>query len=635
MYWTVANRHGSRWNILVCNSIVLLAGGFCEPALAQSQTAKDLVAEPWVTQAEMADPGRPGDRFGHSVALDGNTLVVGAPDAAVGGEQARGEVYVFVRNGTAWTQQTILNASDGAAGDIFGSSVAVSGSTIVVGAPDRTISSNSNQGVAYIFVENGGTWSQQAELTASDGVANDQFGYSVAVSDTTALVGAFQHSVGMHSQQGAAYVFTQNGTVWAQQAELTASDGAPSDWFGGSVGLSGGTAVVGAYFHKVGSNAGQGSAYVFVQDGTQWTQQAELTASDGAEGAFFGFAAGISGGLAVVGSPYLAVDSNQARGAAYVFARNGTVWTQQAELTASDGMSEDLFGNSVSVNGGTAVATSRYHTVGSNPDQGAGYVFVQNGTAWEQQTELIAPDGESQDFLGSSVAVSGSTIVVGDDYKFSGGGAGYVFVPAVFSVSLSPTSLSYGGQALGGVSRAKTVTVTNTGNDTLSFSGISASANFAVSSTTCGATLAASKTCKVNVTFNPTEVGTLTGTLSFTDNAAGSPQTVALSGKGIADVTLTPATAKYAKQKVGTTSTAKSFTLTNNEATSLTGLAISVNGDFAVSATTCGASLAAKAKCTISVTFTPTQTGTRTGQLNVSDSAGNSPQTAELTGTGT
>jgi hypothetical protein len=129
-------------------------------------------------------------------------------------------------------------------------------------------------------------------------------------------------------------------------------------------------------------------------------------------------------------------------------------------------------------------------------------------------------------------------------------------------------------------------------------------------------------------------LGKLTGTLTFTDNAPNSPQTVSLSGTGVEPATLTPAGAAFGTWAVGATSTAKTFVLTNNQTVALTSIAISTTGDFAVSATTCTTSLAAKGKCTINVTFTPTALGTRTGQLNVSDSASNSPQTSTLTGAG-
>ena len=220
-----------------------------------------------------------------------------------------------------------------------------------------------------------------------------------------------------------------------------------------------------------------------------------------------------------------------------------------------------------------------------------------------------------------------------------GAGCGTVFslsvgLSAFPRVTLSTTSLSFGNEVLDETSAAKTVTATSTGSATLDISSITASGNFAISANTCGATLAVKKNCKVSVTFTPKVLGKLTGTLMFTDNAPNSPQAVALSGTGIEPATLTPASATYAAQKVGTTSAAKTFTLTNNQTVTLASVAISTTGEFAVSAKTCTTSLAAKEKCTISVTFTPKATGTRTGKLSVSDSASNSPQTSSLTGTG-
>ena len=183
-------------------------------------------------------------------------------------------------------------------------------------------------------------WTQEAELTASDGAANDEFGAVVAVSDGIAVVGAPYHQVGSNVDQGAAYVFSQNGSTWTQQAELTASDGAAGDELGASVSVSGGIAVVGAYTHDL-----TGAAYVFVQSGATWAQQAELTASDGAAGDRFGAVVAVSGGTAVVGAPYHQVGSNFRQGAAYVFVQGGTTWAQQAELTASNGGAQLLFGS--------------------------------------------------------------------------------------------------------------------------------------------------------------------------------------------------------------------------------------------------------------------------------------------------
>jgi subtilase family serine protease len=201
-------------------------------------------------------------------------------------------------------------------------------------------------------------------------------------------------------------------------------------------------------------------------------------------------------------------------------------------------------------------------------------------------------------------------------------------------VTLTPTSLQFASEVLTKTSAAKTVTLANTGSGTLNISGISTSGDFAVSSTTCGSTLAAGKNCKIKVTFTPTQVGSRTGTLSITDNAGGSPQSVSLSGTGTIAVTLTPASATFPKTTVGTTSAAKTFTLHNKQAVALTSISPSTTGPFSVSATTCGSSLAAGSTCTISVVFQPTQTGAATGTLVVSDSAATSPQVSNLSGTG-
>ena len=541
-----------------------------------------------------------------------------------------------------WIQQAELTPSDGGDYDHFGWSVAISGSTIVVGAvchpgtsTDCAAGYSGGAGAAYVFAESAGTWSQQQELTASDGAPDDWFGNSVAVDGSTVVVGAPHHMVGSNANQGAAYVFMQSGTTWSQQAELTASDGAARDNFGISVAVNGSTAVVAALNHAGGSNASHGAAYVFVQSATTWGQEAELTSSGGATGDNFGRSVAVSGGVVVVGSPGPKfTPSSTYAGAAYVFVQSGTSWSQQVELTASDGAARDNFGISVAVDGSTVLVGALNH----NGAQGAAYVFVQSGTTWSQQAELTASDGgtgEAQ--LGTSVAVSGSEAVAGapwhSDASNKWQGAAYVFAPGAITVAL-PTSVNFANEALDNTSAAKGVALTNTSAGTLNIASITTNGDFAISSTTCGAMLTAGNSCKVNVTFTPAELGALTGTLIFTDNASNSTQTVALSGTGIVQATLNPTSATYAKEKVGTTSAAKTFTLTNNQAVELTSIATSTTGDFAVSATTCGTSLAAKGKCTISMTFTPTATGTRTGQLSVSDSASNSPQVSNPTGTG-
>jgi hypothetical protein len=357
-----------------------------------------------VQQAKLtASDSAPGDGLGDSVAISGSTAVVGASFE----NSQTGAAYVFVRSGTAWSQQAKLTASDGVSFDRFGASVAISGATVVVGADGQ----NNQTGAAYVFVRSGTTWSQQAKLTASDGDTFDDFGYSVAIYGATVVVGTPSENAFV----GAAYVFVHSGTAWHQQAKLTPSDGKRGS-FGNSVAISGSTVVVGAED----KNFNTGAAYVFVRSGTAWHQQARLTASDAAQRSDFGYSVAVSGPAVVVGANHL---SGSGIGAAYVFVRSGTAWSQQAKLTAPGPATFDLFGDSVAIVGSTAV-------VGA-PGQlspGAAYVFVRSGTAWSQQAKLTASDGASRDFFGGSVAIVKSTAVVGAPNNNSATGAAYVYV---------------------------------------------------------------------------------------------------------------------------------------------------------------------------------------------------------------
>jgi hypothetical protein len=201
-------------------------------------------------------------------------------------------------------------------------------------------------------------------------------------------------------------------------------------------------------------------------------------------------------------------------------------------------------------------------------------------------------------------------------------------------VTLSVTSLSFSTTVAGNISAAKTVTLTNKQSMTLSNIGIAASAPFAVASNTCGTSVAAGASCTVGVTFSPTAVGSATGTLTFNDSAIASPQTVSLSGTGSAPVTFSSNSINFSTVRVGTTSSARTVTLTNHLSSALTIAAVSASTGFAVASNTCGASIGAGANCTVGVTFSPTATGPVTGTLTFTDSAVTGPQVVTLSGTG-
>jgi FG-GAP repeat len=355
------------------------------------------------------------DLFGYSVALSGDTAVVGAINDNTPAGSDAGSAYVFVRSGTTWTEQQKLTASDGAFGDFFGYSVALSGDTAVVGTRLDDTPAGTDAGSAYVFVRSGTTWTEQQKLTASDAAAEDIFGSSVAVDGDTAVVGADGNDTPAGTNAGSAYVFVRSGTTWTQQRRLRASDGAAGDFFGISVALDGDTSVVGADGDDTSAGAQAGSAYVFVRSGTTWTQQRRLRASRGADFDFFGNSVALSADTAVVGAAQGDTAGGRDTGSAYVFVRSGTTWTQQQKLTASDRAAFDRFGISVALSGEIAVVGAYFDDTGAGEDTGSAYVFFRSGTTWTQQQKLTASDGAAGDEFGISVALDGDTAVVGAD----------------------------------------------------------------------------------------------------------------------------------------------------------------------------------------------------------------------------
>ncbi len=397
----------------------------------------DLIALDTVNQtAKLVNDGGAYDNFGYSVAISGDTAVVGVPyDSRAAVEQ--GSAYVFVRSGASWTQQARLTANDGSANDAFGWTVAISDNTIAVGAPGNSVAFNT-QGSAYIFTRGGTSWTQQQQLTANDAAAGDLFGSSVAVSGDTVVVGASGDDVNAAGDdRGSAYVFVRGGTNWTQQTRLVSAVSVDA-FFGVSVAVSGDTVVVGAYNDTVGTNLSQGSAYIFIRNGVNWTQQARITGNGGAAADNFGNSVAIDGGTVVVGAFAADVGSNVDQGSAYVFVRSGATWTQQAQLNSANGAADDTFGDGVAISGNNIIVGASGDDIGSNTDQGSAYIFTRSGTSWTQQQQLTANDGTSDDLFGYSVAVSGSNFIAGaygDDIGLKPDqGSAYIFA----SLSTAP-----------------------------------------------------------------------------------------------------------------------------------------------------------------------------------------------------
>ncbi len=367
--------------------------------------------------------GAAGDQFGASVAISGSYAIVGAWQDDDNGSQS-GSAYIFSYDGSSWTQQAKLVANDGTSSDLFGSSVALSGNYAIVGANGY----NSRSGAAYIFFYDGTSWTQQAKLMASNGYGGvfDEFGSSVALSGDYAIIGAYKDD-DKGSQSGSAYIFHYDGSSWIQQTQLTASDGSTGDYFGAAVSISGNHAIVGARRNSDSANW-SGAAYIFSYDGSSWTQQAKLTALDQAASDFFGSSVAILGNKAIIGA--LGNDNNGlSTGSAYIFSYDGSSWTQQAKLAATDGADFDSFGKSVAISGNYAIVGA-YRDDDHGSESGSAYIFHYNGSNWDQEAKLTALDGAVDDYFGVSVAILGDHAIVGarrDDDNGGNSGSTYYY----------------------------------------------------------------------------------------------------------------------------------------------------------------------------------------------------------------
>lgn len=348
-------------------------------------------SEVWTEQAKLIGTEpifglETGDQSGISVDVSGNTALVGSwlwPNG-----NATGLIYIFVRSGPpggeVWTQQAALACPQFGSFQYFGVSVALEGDTAVVGSLAAT---GLNVGGQAFFYRRtgppGGEYWEAQQVFPSDGVPGDQFGISVAMSPSqdTAVVGAWLDDNAGGTDAGAAYVYVRTGPnpqfPWVEQAKLTASDGGAIDQFGRQVAIDGDTIVIGSRFDDHAGGADAGSAYVFTRSGTVWTQQAKLTASDAAAGDEFGLLLTLAGDTLIVGAYSDDHAGGADAGSAYVFTRAGTVWTEQSKLTSLDAAAGDAFGT-VALSGDTAVVSSIFDDNAGGTDAGSVYVFDLN-----------------------------------------------------------------------------------------------------------------------------------------------------------------------------------------------------------------------------------------------------------------
>lgn len=552
-----------------------------------------------------------GDFFG-SVAISGDTVVVGAPFESskaegVNGNQKdnsvshSGAAYVFVRKGTKWKQQAYLKSDLTQVDAQFGFSVGISGDSIIVGAfgaADTSTDTSTDAatdatvvtklvGEASVFTRTGTTWSKQQVLQADKATEGDAFGYSVAISGDTAVIGVLGDSSDPSSttsspttlpQSGAAYVFKRSSKTWTKQAILKASNPDQSDLFGISVAISGDTIAVGATGEasnatgvvagagatigpkqKNNQAAGAGAVYVFKRatSGTTWPQQAYLKASNTGAGDHFGRSVAIEGDLLVTGaygesSKGKSQTDNSAKnaGAAYVFVREAAKWKQQAYLKASNPAAGDQFGFSVALSNGTVVVGAPAQD-GGGTDAGAAYVFTNAATIWNQESILKATNKGAGDQFGFSVGVADDTVIAGalgeasnamgvngtaTNNSAKNAGAAYVFSgvgqtgsaiaveqPAGTNLKYASASVGFGNIKLSDTS-TRVFKILSAGTSDLSNLAISISgtgaASFALDTTGMATSLLPAKATTFSVNFKPsgTASGSRTATLKIASN---------------------------------------------------------------------------------------------------------------------
>ncbi|MCU0851460.1 MAG: FG-GAP repeat protein [Candidatus Thermoplasmatota archaeon] len=389
----------------------------------------------WIEAQKITIPDGAIDFFGGDIALDGDTALIAAP----GDDNLNGSVYVFTRvwscDGATWIQQQKLTPSDPGVNDCFGVRVALQGDTALIGASDEL--SQDDPGAVYVFTRSGTNWTEQQILTPPDGDPLDLFA-DPALDGDTAIIGALWDD-DMGVDAGAAYVFTRTGTTWAQQAKFYPTDAAAGEWFGYSIDLDGDTALISTY-DWWNDTVTPGAAYVFTRTGTTWTQQAKLVGSDTLPGDTFGIDVALDDDTAIVGAVN-DCEQGDYSGSVFVFTRTGSTWVQEAKLLQSNGTKYDWFGNSVSLEGDTALIAAPNEEEGNIDARGAAYVFTRTGTTWTEKQRLIASDGIRFDYFSGPLCLNGDTAFFGAVWATYGqgpnSGSVYVFVKTNLTFSIN------------------------------------------------------------------------------------------------------------------------------------------------------------------------------------------------------
>lgn len=364
----------------------------------------------WLEQKVTAIDGTPEAWFGSAVAISGDTALVGAFNSIVDGKPGQGAVYAFRKVGDAWQQVQKLVADDGAASDQFGRAIAINGNMAIITAPLATIEGDIWRGAAYVFVRSGSRWEQRLKLVDANGGPFDTFGTCIAFDADYALIGSGGASQGGEYIDRAVHVFRHDpkskAFTWAQHQKLETQDpDDPTSSFGASVALDGKTALIGARA----KNVGQGMVYVYAETAGSWSLVDKLGASDGAPRANFGVSLALENGHAFIGAPGATINGNISQGATYVFQQGSTGWKEIQKVVDPDGTAICLFGASVNVSFGRLLvggyATQNY--------RGAAHIFERDCDQWQKAQSLVASDAAPGNVFGYFTALDAKTALVG------------------------------------------------------------------------------------------------------------------------------------------------------------------------------------------------------------------------------
>lgn len=392
--------------------------------------------------------------FGYSVSISGNLAVVGArdadPDLGDGLLVDAGVAYIFSLTGSGWVQEARLIAKDAQPGDTFGVAVDIDGQTVVVGATGVDIEREKNAGAAYVFTRDGTTWEQKAKLVASDSLEDDAFGTSVAVDGITIVVGADSKDVYSIPEAGAAYVFIKRGGLWDQKAILLPSTPSLGGYFGGAVDVDGSRIIVGATEANLTGDPGTGSAYIYNGGGNSWQSEAKLSYDNERSGDFFGHAVAIEGNTAVVGAVFRDPDLGFGRvtnaGSVLVYRRDSGYWKLQEELSPADAEPFGHFGQSVAISGSALAVGADGKSQAGFDQAGAVYLYTRKSAEWLAPIKVVADSVAEEDGFGNAVALSGERMIVGANRKDVGDkvSSGQGFAYKLTSVQLPETGFAPG-----------------------------------------------------------------------------------------------------------------------------------------------------------------------------------------------